>query len=228
MRAMLAQPSGRVRARRSHVQRRRTAGHTAPCRGTCQTPGDNRTCVRFVGPVREPGRPGRKGRDRRMLSRRQRIWDEAIRELGIDPAMDREGRGSGRRDHQLDAHRAVPGGPGQSLRGRRGVGLGGVRSSGRGLLRRRRAARALGGQRLLRAPRRARESPCDARAGMGRARATPPAGSPPAFAARLLRRLSGVYERLRMKDRPPRRRRARAVIAELSPDGPPAPARRCA
>ena len=222
MRAMLAQ---RTDARRARAVRN---GHGQPCgaspgpvsRRTCQTPGHNRTCVRFEGPVTKPGRLGWKGRDPRMLSRRQRIWDEAIRDLGIDPAWHREGRGPRRRHRPAGgASRATSRAQGMIVRGRRGVGLGGVRGP------RARAPSTTPSSTCSGRP--APSTSATTRSGVfarrssrrGPPRATHPAAIPAEFAARLLRRLSGVYERLRMPDRAAEAAARAAVIAELSPDG---------
>jgi hypothetical protein len=55
-----------------------------------------------------------------------------------------------------------------------------------------------------------------------------PGGVTAGFASRLLSRLSGVYTRLSMPDRAAEAAARAAVIAELAPQRRPSPARRCA
>ena len=66
----------------------------SPCPTACQTPPDNRTYVRIE--PRGERRPRHWKEVIEMLSRRQRIWDEALADLGIDP-----------RDIEVDARPAT-------------------------------------------------------------------------------------------------------------------------
>lgn len=162
-----------------------------------------------------------------MLSRRQRMWDEAIRELGIDPAwIEKDADPALAITSWMRIARYLET---QGLGAEAGEAWDWAVSE----------ALAEGSfddveERVLWEA----SAFYERHDALGSLRATleqawaatryAPGGVSTGFATRLLRRLSGVYEKLRMPDRAAEAAARAAVISELAPDGRASPARRCA
>jgi hypothetical protein len=162
-----------------------------------------------------------------MLSRRQRVWDAAIRDLGIDPASLEKGADPA---VAIDGWRRI-------ARYLETQGLGSEAGEAWDWA----VSEALDESSFDEVDERVlweASAFYERHDALGSLRATleqawaatrnAPGGVSTGFAVRLLTRLSGAYEKLRMPEQAREAAARAAVIAELAVDGRTAPVRRCA